>query len=169
MKIVVKIGGQGIEERTVQRRVARQIAALSRSGHQVVAVHGGGKRLTETLTRLRIPTTFHQGLRVTDPATRDVALMVLAGMVNKQWVAELEGQGQPALGICGGDAGLVVARKLSVRANGRKKDLGYVGRPRKVSTAILEMAFREGSTLTSTPTILPPRSPRLSRLTGWFT
>ncbi len=144
MKLVVKIGGQALEDPRLRRGLARQIAELCRSGHQVVVVHGGGKLLTQTLTRLGIPTQFHHGQRVTDAATRDVALMVLAGSVNKQWVAELEAQGQPALGVCGGDARLVFARKLRSRANGRTKNLGFVGRPRKVNPAILEIAFREG-------------------------
>jgi len=144
MKIVVKIGGQAVEDPNLRRNLARQIRELRRSGHQVVVVHGGGKLLTQTLQRLGVVTEFHEGLRVTDAATRDVALMVLAGMVNKQWVAELEAQGQRALGICGGDAGLVTARKVSVRSNGQAKDLGFVGRPRKVSTAVLEMAFQSG-------------------------
>jgi acetylglutamate kinase len=144
VKIVIKIGGQALEDAGVRRQVARQIAALRRSGHRVVVVHGGGKLLTQTLARLGISTEFHDGLRVTDAATRDVALMVLAGVVNKQWVAELEAQGQRALGICGGDAGLVTARKIATRSNGRKKDLGFVGRPRRISAAVLEMAFRRG-------------------------
>jgi acetylglutamate kinase len=144
MKIVIKIGGQAVEDPGTRRSLARQIGELSRAGHQVVVVHGGGRLLTQTLERLGIPTEFHQGLRVTDAATRDVALMVLAGMVNKQWVAALEAQGQPALGICGGDAGLVLARKVSIRSNGQAKDLGFVGRPHKISTAVLEMAFRSG-------------------------
>jgi acetylglutamate kinase len=144
MKLVVKIGGQAAEDARGRRELARQMAEIRRAGHALVVVHGGGKLLTRTLTRLGIPTEFHQGLRVTDAATRDVALMVLAGFVNKQWVAELEAQGQPALGICGGDAGLVSARKLFSRRNGRSKDLGFVGRPHKVNTAILETAFREG-------------------------
>lgn len=144
MKLVVKIGGQAQEDAAVRRQVARQIAALRRAGHQVVVVHGGGKLLTQTLQRLGISTEFHNGLRVTDAATRDVAVMVLAGIVNKQWVAELEAVGQRALGICGGDAGLVVARKLIARANGRTKDLGFVGRPKKISIQVLEMAFKRG-------------------------
>jgi acetylglutamate kinase len=81
---------------------------------------------------------------VTDAAARDVALMVLAGIVNKQWVAELEAQGQRALGICGGDGGLVVARKLVAGSNGSRKDLGFVGRPRKVNPHILEVAWEKG-------------------------
>lgn len=141
MKIVVKVGGQSAEEQLRRQHLARQIAGLARAGHRVVVVHGGGKALTSTLQRLGIETVFHNGLRVTDAATRDVALMVLAGIINKQWVAELEAQRQPAMGICGGDGKLVTARRLTATANGTKKDLGYVGRPVKINIAILNLAF----------------------------
>jgi acetylglutamate kinase len=124
--------------------LARQIVELQRAGHSVVVVHGGGSALTHTLERMGIPTEFYQGLRVTDAATRDVALMVLAGIVNKQWVSEFERLGQPALGISGGDAGMVHARKLSLGSIGHKKDLGFVGRPNKIRTDVLEMALRGG-------------------------
>lgn len=144
MKLVIKIGGRPLEEPLRRRELARQIVELGRAGHKVVVVHGGGKLLTQTLDRLGMATEFHHGLRVTDAATRDVALMVLAGIVNKQFVAGLEARGQSALGICGGDGALVVARKLSARANGRTKDLGFVGRPKKINTAVLEMAFERG-------------------------
>jgi acetylglutamate kinase len=144
VKVVVKVGGQSAEERPRRQNLARQIAGLARAGHRVVVVHGGGKALTHTLQRLGIETVFHNGLRVTDAATRDVALMVLAGIINKQWVAELEAQRQPAMGICGGDGKLVTARRLTATANGAKKDLGYVGRPTKVNPAILNLAFSKG-------------------------
>lgn len=144
MKLVVKIGGQQGQDSKARRDLARQIFELCRSGHKVVLVHGGGKLLTETLSKLGIPTEFRQGLRVTDAATRDVALMVLAGIINKQWVADLEVQGQPALGICGGDGQLVIARRLAPRSNGKTEDLGFVGRPQKVNTALLDMAFERG-------------------------
>lgn len=144
MKIVIKIGGQAAEESASRRRLSRQIRDLCRSGHRVAVVHGGGKVLTETLTRLGIATEFCQGLRVTDAATRDVALMVLAGLINKTWVAELEAQGQPALGICGGDGSLVTARKITVGSNGSRRSLGYVGRPARIQPAVLETAFQKG-------------------------
>jgi len=144
VKVVVKVGGQSAQEQSRRQHLARQIAGLARAGHHVVVVHGGGKALTSTLQRLGIETVFHNGLRVTDAATRDVALMVLAGIINKQWVAELEAQRQPAMGICGGDGKLVTARRLTATANGTKKDLGYVGRPAKINTAILHLAFSKG-------------------------
>jgi acetylglutamate kinase len=142
--LVVKIGGHGAEDPKGRKSLARQIVALCRAGHSVVVVHGGGKVLTRTLEQLGIATEFHHGLRVTDAATRDVAMMVLAGLVNKQWVAELENQGQPALGLCGGDGSLVRARKLTVGVKGSRKDLGFVGRPHKVKTTVLEIALRGG-------------------------
>jgi acetylglutamate kinase len=144
MKLVVKIGGQAAEDRALRRKLARQIVRLARRGHQVVVVHGGGNSLTQALARLGIATQFHHGLRVTDAATRDVALMVLAGILNKQWVADLEAQGQRALGICGGDARLVAARKLTIGVNGRRQSLGFVGRPQRVDTRILRLAFQWG-------------------------
>jgi acetylglutamate kinase len=144
VKLVIKIGGQGAEDPKGRKDLARQIAALHRAGHCVVVVHGGGKVLTRTLERMGMATEFHQGLRITDAATRDVAMMVLAGLVNKQWVAELESLKQPALGLCGGDGSLVRARKLTVGARGSQRDLGYVGRPHKVKTTVLDVALRGG-------------------------
>ncbi len=144
MKLVVKIGGQALEDAAVRKGVARQIAALARAGNSVVVVHGGGKLLTQTLEQLGIRSEFHHGLRVTDARTRDVALMVLAGIVNKQWVAELETQGQPALGLCGGDGNLAQARKLVLQSNGQSKDLGFVGRPSKINPQVLDWALDRG-------------------------
>lgn len=144
MRLVIKIGGEAIEMPRVRRNLAKQIVKLSRSGHKAAVVHGGGKTLTRVLADLGIPTRFHDGLRVTDAPTRDAALMVLAGMVNKQWVAEIETQGQRALGFCGGDGGLMKARKLTARAGRGGADLGFVGRPEKVDPSILSMAFEQG-------------------------
>jgi acetylglutamate kinase len=144
MTLVIKIGGHGAEDPKGRKDLARQIVAIRRAGHSVVVVHGGGKALTRTLERLGIVTEFYQGLRVTDAATRDVAMMVLAGLVNKQWVAEFASLRQPALGICGGDGSLVLARKLTLAANGSKRDLGFVGRPGKVNTTVLDLALQAG-------------------------
>jgi acetylglutamate kinase len=141
MKLVIKIGGSAVEIPAVRLALAEQIAKLRRAGSDVVVVHGGGKLLTRTLERLGIRTEFTNGLRVTDPETRDVAVMVLAGMCNKQWVAEIENRGQRALGICGGDAKLVEARPLTVGEGKQGRSLGFVGRPSKVNPEILQMAF----------------------------
>ncbi len=123
MKLVVKIGGAAIDEDALLARCARAVADLVNEGHQVVLVHGGGKALTRTLAQLGKQSEFVDGLRVTDAETRDVAVMVLAGRVNKTVVAAMAAAGVPAIGMSGGDGGSFRARK---KKNG-SADLGFVG------------------------------------------
>lgn len=122
MKYVVKLGGAGLENPSLLQGCVRAIAELVRDGHQVAVVHGGGVQLTRTLKALGKQSEFIAGLRVTDAETRDVALMVLAGKVNKGLVAALGALGQPAVGISGGDGLVFRARKKRTAP-----DLGFVG------------------------------------------
>ena len=122
MKYVVKLGGAGLETPSLLDGCTRAIADLVRDGNQVAVVHGGGVQLTRMLKALGKQSEFVAGLRVTDAETRDVALMVLAGKVNKGLVASLGALGQPAVGMSGGDGLLFRARKKRTAP-----DLGYVG------------------------------------------
>ena len=122
MKYVVKLGGAGLETPSLLEGCTRAIAELARDGHQVAVVHGGGLQLTRMLKALGKQSQFIDGLRVTDAETRDVALMVLAGKVNKQLVAGLGALGVPAMGLSGGDGLIFRARKKRTTP-----DLGYVG------------------------------------------
>jgi len=122
MKYVVKLGGAGLENPALLEGCVRAIAELVRDGNQVAVVHGGGVQLTKTLKALGKQSEFINGLRVTDAETRDAALMVLAGKVNKSLVAALGALGQPAVGLSGGDGLLFRARKKRTAP-----DLGYVG------------------------------------------
>ena len=103
MTIVIKIGGAALEDAGVLRKCARAIAELAQDGHRVAVVHGGGAALTRMLKQLGKQSEFVSGLRVTDAETRDVALMVLGGMINKKTVAAIQAAGMPAIGFCGGD------------------------------------------------------------------
>src|SRR6185437_12324667 len=124
LRVVVKIGGAALDDKELVRKCARAIVQLAEGNHhQVAVVHGGGAALTRTLHQLGKESSFINGLRVTDSETRDVALMVLAGKVNKALVAELAALGKPAIGMCGADG-------LSFRARKKKTDgcdLGFVG------------------------------------------
>ena len=93
MKYVVKLGGAGLEIPALLEACTRAITDLVRDGNQVAVVHGGGVQLTRMLKALGKQSEFIDGLRVTDAETRDVALMVLGGKVNKGLVAAL---GAPA-------------------------------------------------------------------------
>jgi len=99
MTIVVKIGGTAIEDAATLRKCAKSIAELAQDGHRVVVVHGGGGALTRMLNRLGKTSEFVDGLRVTDAETRDTALMVLGGLINKKLVAAIQSAGMPAIGF----------------------------------------------------------------------
>ena len=122
MRYVVKLGGAALENVTTLHGCARGIVELVRDGHQVAVVHGGGMALTRTLKALGKQSEFVAGLRITDAETRDTALMVLAGHVNKALVAALGAHGQPAVGLSGGDGLVFRARKKRTAP-----DLGFVG------------------------------------------
>jgi acetylglutamate kinase len=122
MRYVVKLGGAALENVTTLRGCARGIVELVRDGHQVAVVHGGGMALTRTLKAMGKQSEFVAGLRITDAETRDTALMVLAGHVNKALVAALGAHGQPAVGLSGGDGLVFRARKKRTAP-----DLGFVG------------------------------------------
>ena len=122
MKYVIKLGGAGLENPTLLAGCVRAIADLVQDGNQVAVVHGGGIQLTKTLAQLGKKSEFINGLRVTDAETRDAALMVLAGKVNKSLVAALGAVGQPAIGVSGGDGLMFRARKKRT-----DPDLGFVG------------------------------------------
>lgn len=132
MKLVVKIGGALLDQAHVVDQCAVTIASLVSQGHHVAVVHGGGGELTRLLKRVGKESQFVGGLRVTDAETRDFALMVLAGAVNKRLVAALGMIGQPAFGLCGADGLAFRAKKLET------PDLGFVGEVISVNARSLE-------------------------------
>ena len=95
MKLVIKIGGAALDDKELVKKFAKTIPSLCREGHKLVVVHGGGAALSRTLKQLGCETTFVDGLRVTDAQTRDVAVMVLAGQLNKQLVASIGAADSP--------------------------------------------------------------------------
>src|SRR5690242_13770878 len=140
MKIVVKIGGAALDNKSIVQQFAQSIANLVESGHSVVVIHGGGAAISRTLHELGRESTFVNGLRITDQQTRDVALMVMAGHLNKQLVAEIGAAGQPAIGLCGGDLRIFRAAKKKT-----KSDLGFVGEICAVESQWLEAIWQQGA------------------------
>ena len=137
---MVKIGGAALEDAATLRKCARAMAELAQDGHRVAVVHGGGSALTRMLKRLGKKSEFVDGLRVTDAETRDVALMVLGGMVNKKVVAAIQAAGMPAVGFCGGDGMTFRARKKHVDGN----DLGFVGEICFAEPCWIEALWQQG-------------------------
>ena len=140
MKIVIKLGGAALEDKTTLQKCAHAMVELAEDGHRVTVVHGGGIALTRTLKLLGKESDFVNGLRITDAETRDVALMVLAGIVNKSLVAAIVAAGRPAIGLCGGDGMAFRARKKQTPGY----DLGYVGEICSVEPRWLEAIWGQG-------------------------
>ena len=125
-RVVVKYGGAAMVRQDLREAVFRDLALLACVGVQVVVVHGGGPEINEWLGRLQIQPEFRNGLRVTTPETMDVVEMVLVGRVNKQIVNGLNQVGGRAVGLCGSDGGLVLARTYGDGSNGLVGDVAAV-------------------------------------------
>lgn len=142
MRTVIKFAGALLEDDKVVRSLARQVAELARQDHEILVVHGGGRLFTATLKRMGIESEFVGGLRVTDEQTRDAAVMVFAGLLNKKLAAAISAQGRPAVGISAADAHCFRAEPMI--HNEVEGSLGFVGYLTAVNVPFLESLWREG-------------------------
>ncbi|MBQ8801103.1 MAG: acetylglutamate kinase [Clostridium sp.] len=109
--IVVKYGGNAMISDELRHAVISDIILLNLVGIRVVVVHGGGPEISEMLKKIGKQSHFVDGLRYTDEETMDVVQQVLCGRVNKNLVATMNRLGGKALGLCGIDGGMFLARK----------------------------------------------------------
>jgi acetylglutamate kinase len=137
--VVVKYGGHAMGDDKVARAFARDMVLLEQSGVNPVVVHGGGPQIGTMLGKLGIKSAFADGMRITDRATMEIVEMVLAGSINKQIVGFINAEGGRAIGLCGKDGNMVLARK--VPQTGKDIDLGFVGEPAKVDTTVLDQVL----------------------------
>jgi acetylglutamate kinase len=142
MKTVIKLAGALLEDDAIVRALARQIAALAQQGNEILVVHGGGRLFTATLKRMGIESNFVAGLRVTDRETRDVAVMVFAGLLNKRLASAISAEGAPAIGISAADAACFRAEPMV--HNEVEGSLGFVGYLTGLNQSFLESLWREG-------------------------
>ncbi|WP_417830206.1 acetylglutamate kinase [Thalassospira sp.] len=142
--IVVKYGGHAMGDPELARLFAQDMVLLKQVGMNPIVVHGGGPQIGQMLKQLNIQSEFVDGLRVTDKQTIDVVEMVLAGKINKEIVSNINAAGGVGVGLCGKDAHLITARKLTrtkrdPESNIEKVlDLGFVGEPVKVDPHVLD-------------------------------
>lgn len=145
--IVVKYGGHAMGDDAIARQFAEDVVLLKQVGMHPVVVHGGGPQIGDMLKRLKIKSSFVDGLRITDQATVEIVEMVLSGSVNKELVALINKAGGLAVGLSGKDADLIRAKKLAHSSPQRESDsaiekvldLGFVGEPVGINTKILDL------------------------------
>jgi acetylglutamate kinase len=142
MRTVIKFAGALLEDDATVRSLARQVVTLAQEGHEILVVHGGGRLFTATLKRMAIESKFVAGLRVTDRETRDVAVMVFAGFLNKKLAAAISAEGQPAVGISAADARCFLAEPMV--HNEIEGSLGFVGYLTGLNVPFIEALWREG-------------------------
>lgn len=141
---VIKYGGHAMGDDELARKFAEDIVLLKQIGINPIVVHGGGPQIGKMLERLKIQSSFVDGLRVTDEATVEIVEMVLSGMINKEIVSAINAAGGMAVGISGKDGKLIQAKKLERTKKDpdsnieKVLDLGFVGDPEIVRPKILE-------------------------------
>src|SRR6202012_4961905 len=145
--VVVKYGGNAMGAENLAREFARDIVLLEQTAINPVVVHGGGPQIEAMLKQLGVQSQYAAGLRITDAKTLEIVEMVLAGSINKHMVGYINEAGGKAIGLCGKDGNMVVARKLTRTvidpdsALEKVVDLGFVGEPDKVDTTVLDQVL----------------------------
>jgi len=144
--ITIKYGGSAMGEDKLSSSFARNIVLLKQVGINPIVIHGGGPRIRKMLDRLKVKSSFVDGLRVTDKETMDIVEMVLSGSINKEIVMEINKEGGMAIGLSGKDALLAKTKKFKKKsANGEVEkilDLGFVGLPSKINTDFLKWCIK---------------------------
>ena len=135
--LVIKYGGSALSGGDGVDTILQDAAALRMAGMRVVLVHGGGKNITALLDRLKVPTRFENGYRVTDDAVLEAAEMVLSAQVNKTIVTRLTEMGVSAVGISGKDGRLLTASE-------KDPALGRVGAITEVDPKVLSTLLDAG-------------------------
>lgn len=135
---VIKFGGNAMTTEKVIEEVIKDVVFLQLLGINVVFVHGGGPEIEKVLNKIGKKSEFIEGLRVTDEETMDVVQMVLAGKINKDIVHRIQNSGGKAVGLCGFDGNMLIAKKLG---DGK---LGQVGEIQQVNLEILQDCFEKG-------------------------
>ena len=143
--LVLKLGGELLETPADRARIAALASAVA-SHRPLVIVHGGGRAIDAELDRRAIAPKKIDGLRITDRATLDVVVSVLAGTSNTELVAALVAIGVPAIGLTGVDAGLGRAARAATHrsTSGTIVDLGEVGDPADIDPSLIELLLVHG-------------------------
>jgi acetylglutamate kinase len=131
--IVIKYGGAAMREEELREAFATDVVLLKYVGLNPVIVHGGGPEITETMERMGMEVRWHEGLRVSDEATVEVAKMVLLGKINSDILTRLRRHGQQAVGLGGEDGNL-----FEVRPAADSDKVGLVGEIERVNVGVID-------------------------------
>lgn len=136
---LIKIGGNIIDNPT---ELSQFLSDFSKIEGYKVLVHGGGKSATKMAESIGLVPQMIDGRRITDAAMLDVVVMIYAGQINKNIVAQLQANYTNAMGFSGADGNLIQSDKR----NHPTINYGFVGDVKKVNTPLLETLLSSGIT-----------------------
>jgi acetylglutamate kinase len=136
--IVIKFGGNAMIDEQLKSSFAMDVVLLKLVGMNPVVVHGGGPQINEHLEKIGKKGKFINGVRVTDEETMDVVEMILGGQINKEIVHQINIHGGKAVGLTGQDGNFIHASKLDKDKDGKKIDLGYVGKIESIDPSLID-------------------------------
>ena len=128
---IIKIGGNIIDN---PMELAHFLADFSKIEGYKLLVHGGGKSATKLAESMGLVPQMIDGRRITDAAMLEVVVMIYAGQINKNIVAQLQANSTNAIGFSGADGNLIQSHKR----NHPTINYGFVGDVNKVNTPLLE-------------------------------
>lgn len=134
---LIKIGGNIIDNPTELKQFLSDFSKIE--GYKIL-VHGGGKSATKMAESIGLVPQMIDGRRITDAAMLDVVVMIYAGQINKNIVAQLQANSTNAMGFSGADGNLIQSDKR----NHPTINYGFVGDVKKVNTNLLETLLSTG-------------------------
>ncbi|MFV8372335.1 acetylglutamate kinase [Flavobacterium sp. LB2P74] len=134
---LIKIGGNIIDNPT---ELSQFLIDFSQIEGYKVLVHGGGKSATKMAESIGLIPQMIDGRRITDAAMLDVVVMIYAGQINKNIVAQLQANSTNAMGFSGADGNLIQSDKR----NHPTINYGFVGDVKKVNTNVLQTLLSSG-------------------------
>ncbi|MEZ7505063.1 acetylglutamate kinase [Flavobacterium sp. Arc2] len=134
---VIKIGGNIIDD---PKELQQFLTDFSNIEGYKVLVHGGGKSATKMAKSIGLVPQMIDGRRITDAPMLDVVVMIYAGQINKNIVAQLQAHNTNAMGFSGADGNLIQSDKR----NHPTIDYGFVGDVTSVNTSLLETLLSSG-------------------------
>jgi acetylglutamate kinase len=162
---VIKYGGAAQTDESLKIAFAEDVVLLNFIGIRTVIVHGGGPMINKTMEKMGKAPSFVHGHRVTDEETMDIVEMVLGGLINKQIVSLINGQGGHAVGLSGKDGGMIKAKRKKLKRDVSNEDLidiGLVGEVEEVLPQVLQSLDKEGFIPVISPVGIGPKGETLN-------
>ena len=134
-KIVIKCGGKVLLDESLLNSLIEDVVILKKLGLTPILVHGGGLGIKKKLDAQNIESKFIMGLRVTDDKMIGIVEDVMT-QFNKKIVNAIKEKSCKAKSI-------TVKENNIIYVEQENKELGFVGKPKKVDVKLLKEIIKE--------------------------